>query len=497
MKFAKSRFSSLFALSLVLGAASVEPCRADLLFYTPGGLVVSGSRRSPVFMIQGKSSRNAKSYTFIHPRYGKMVFGLDEVEIKIAPSNNELFGRQMGKAKGNADKLMEAALWALHHGMLDQYHTAIDEAIKADPKHEKAKQAKTLRAQVEQPVPETEDARVEKELRDFCSKKTMEIQKSKHFMLLHDTPKKPGKFSKKTRAEERLGLLEKVYESFLMTFYSQGVPLEIPKERMKVILFEQYEDYKTFSVAMDADLIHALGYWSPTNNISVFFDHGSTEEFKLLTGLAKELARDGKEAVRAKASNAKDVVRLANALEIIVQVRQEGEDIKVVSHEATHQMAGNTGLFPRRIFTPRWVHEGLAAYFECPSDAEWSGIGAVNPQRLEDYKLIHSLGSKFSSIDYVVGDAIFKRNNDPGLQYMAYGQAWAMTHFMMSEHFPEFIAFYRRLGEMPSDMLMQYPTLLELFAEVVKVDPKALEVEYRTYMGGLKTDIDLILENDE
>ena len=74
----------------------------------------------------------------------------------------------------------------------------------------------------------------------------------------------------------------------------------------------------------------------------------------------------------------------------MIDLERENSDIEVVSHETTHQMAGNTGLLPRHVQVPRWVHEGLATYFETPNGASWGAIGAVNDSRLKLYRVLAS-----------------------------------------------------------------------------------------------------------
>ena len=38
--------------------------------------------------------------------------------------------------------------------------------------------------------------------------------------------------------------------------------------------------------------------------------------------------------------------------------------VATIIHEATHQLAANTGLMPRKVRRPTWAAEGLATYFE-------------------------------------------------------------------------------------------------------------------------------------
>ena len=186
---------------------------------------------------------------------------------------------------------------------------------------------------------------------------------------------------------------------------------------------------------------------------------------------------------------------MADTIELLVGISRENLDIEVVSHEATHQMAGNTGLFPREVVVPSWVHEGLATYFETPDDAAWSGIGAVNADRLERYRALEN-DRVHSNIDFIVGDQIFDTAASIQGTLHGYGQAWALTHFLMERHFKEFMTFYRRIGEMPPDVLISPQVLTDLFNEVFGSNRRGLDGEWRAYMRSLKTDLEIILEDE-
>jgi hypothetical protein len=64
----------------------------------------------------------------------------------------------------------------------------------------------------------------------------------------------------------------------------------------------------------------------------------------------------------------------------------------------------------------------------------------------------------------------------------------------MERHFPEFIQFYRRLGEMPPDVIISQDVLTELFHTTVGEASK-LDAEWRIYMRSLKTDLERVLED--
>ena len=59
--------------------------------------------------------------------------------------------------------------------------------------------------------------------------------------------------------------------------------------------------------------------------------------------------------------------------------------VSTIVHEATHQIAFNSGLHQRLSDCPKWFSEGVAMYCETPdlkSSEGWAGIGAVNRNRL-------------------------------------------------------------------------------------------------------------------
>jgi hypothetical protein len=322
----------------------------------------------------------------------------------------------------------------------------------------------------------------------------MKVQMSKHYILLHDTDPKPAKNRKVPRAQERLDLLEQVYESFLLKFYASGVELEIPKERLKVVLFQNHQDYLFFATKLDAGLSRAAGFWSSDNNTAVFYDNGTTEEFQQLVKMTEDLQDFKKDAVRARVGGAADIRRMADTLQYIVNMERENLDIEVVSHEATHQMAGNTGLLPRDVRIPSWVHEGLATYFETPDGASWGGIGTVNKDRLEWYRMLEP-DREHSNIDFIVGDQIFDYAGNHASKVHGYGQAWALTHFLLEKHFDGFIAFYRRLGEMPPEVILSQDSLNQMFDECIKLDRRSLDAQWRAYMRSLKTDLEIIQDD--
>ncbi len=471
-----------FLLSFVGSTAAV----GDIIFYEVPGLPI-------VVRLQGKATVNpGRTISYRHPKFGSLTLGMNSRETRIikAPTTVALFNRRLAKAK-TADQCMEASRWALRHGLLSKCYEAVDKALTLDSTYEDAKRVKALKAKIDQPLKDTgkEQAYLERTI-PF---QEMKFRKSEHFILMHDTPDRPGPNRKKARAVERLELLELVYESFLLRFYSQGIELKLPEERLMVVLFQRHEDYLEYATALSPSLSSASGFWSGDTNIAVFYDQGTHESFAPLVDLSKRLQKAKQTALKRRDAKTRDTVRMADTISMLVEISRENQDIEVVSHECTHQMAGNTGLLPRHVQAPTWAHEGLATYFETPNDASWSGIGAVNKQRLKLYKQL-SADREHSNIPFVVTDNIFAlASSDYGTLH-GYGQAWALTHFLMERRFSELMTYYRRLGEMPPHVKLNPSLLEEIFRDVFGNDITRLESEWRAYMKGLKTDVDRVLE---
>ena len=477
------RFGMLFSVAALVAVAE-SSTRGDIDKNRLPGLDME-------LILQGSVQTNqGGTRTLTHPKLGTLYFNLKDSTIIKVPTIPEQFNKQLGRAGSDANKRFEAAQWALSHGLLSSFYQAVEKTLEADPNHARANMVKKLKARMDSPLGDS--TQQEKELKDLVGRPDMTIKMSKHFILMHDTPSKPFEGRKIPRADERLLLLEQVYESFLLRFFASGVELEIPKDRLKVLLFSEHKDYLFFATKLDPSLSSAAGFWSPTSNTSVFYDNGTTEDFKQLLDLSANLQELKAVVVRKRVGGAADIRHLADSLKFLIGMERENLDVKVVSHETTHQMAGNTGLLPRDVRVPAWVHEGLATYFETSEGANWGGIGAVNEDRLNWYRALEP-DKEHSNIDFIVGDQIFDYAGSHASTVHGYGQAWALTHFLMERHFDEFIAFYRRLGEMPPEVQFSQATLTTVFNECIKKDRRSLDIEWRSYMRGLKTDLDIIL----
>jgi hypothetical protein len=419
-------------------------------------------------------------------KYRKRDEPLSIEEMIIVPTRKQQYQKQLNEAqKGGVEERLKLAAWTIKSGMVQEFYNAIEMVQQADADNEIAKRVLELKAKINVPIA---DSSAEQKYMSDKLPPGMKFKTSNHYIIGYDTPD--------AKAQERLDLVERVYETFMMFFAFKGRVLEPPPYRLMVTLFNEHKQYLDFSTRLDPNLNMAAGYWSPDSNLAVFFAQGTYPALKELREQGDRLDQIKKDLERQAVKDRGDIVRLSDTIKLLILVAVENQDLEVVTHEATHQIAGNCGLFPRRIRIPKFAQEGLAAFFESPNDATWSGVGAINKLRLQFYR---ALADRFndrehSNIDFVISDQIYTRAANHGSVLHAYGQSWALTHFLMDKHFDELQQFWKNLARLPADMIISESDLVRCFDDAFGKERDKLDMEWRRHMDGLKTDFDKLKE---
>lgn len=480
--YAPSYRVRIAAICFLFGMLRVESLNADFILYRLPGT-------SLVTIFEGKTKVHpGRIVEYTHPAFGSIAINSDDALVVKAPSRQEEFRKlfQQATRTKNIEDYLEAARQALKRGLLKEFYECCSAAYKIDPKNLTLLRLIEARKLVKQPLGDSSE--VVKNLREATALPTLKVDVSAHYVLLHDTGDAKVGRKRQTRAETRIELLETVYEAYFMKFAMDGVVLEPPKEHMMILLFGEEKTFLRYATLLSPELKMAAGFWSPKDNIGVFYDQGTSRMMKVLTEIAKDMQKD-KQKYRGTAVS-KDFAQLANSLDLLIKVAKEEADIEVVSHEATHQLAGNTGIMPRDKIGARWAHEGLASYFETPAGAGWGGIGAVNQTRLADYHII-SRDPKRTPLELVVSDGLFYVATTQEEAVEAYGQAWALTYFLMETRFNKLIEYYKKSTEFDNEASPQLR--IDAFTEIFG-DMRRLEREFHVFMESLKSDIDRIRE---
>lgn len=229
-----------------------------------------------------------------------------------------------------------------------------------------------------------------------------------------------------------------LHRSFLHYFASRGLATAKPRFPLVAVVLPDRRAFLKYAARENAQLpAHCAGYYSNFSNRVVQYDHG------------------------------------------------EGNNAELIIHEASHQVAFNTGLHHRGSPPPRWVSEGLGTMFEAPG--VWNSVAhpslkdRINRRQLEAFRKFLPDRPQGTLASFVSNDWLF-RTNTPA----AYAEAWALS-FFLSETRPRAWANYLRItSSTKRNANPTSPELLQEFISAFGPDLKSLESRYLRYISQLQ-----------
>ncbi len=245
-----------------------------------------------------------------------------------------------------------------------------------------------------------------------------EVYTTHHYLICHNTSREYAAWCG--------ALFERLYKAFTNFWSRKGMKLHEPDFPLVAVVFnsrESYGNYAKGELGESAESI--IGYYSLRSNRVTMYD---------LTGI---------ESLRSPGDRRGSPAQI-NA----VLARPEAEQIvATIIHEATHQIAFNSGLQTRFADIPLWVSEGIAVYFETPdlqNAKGWRTIGAVNESRLVRFReyLAHRPADSLKSL--ICDD---KRLRDARTALDAYAEAWALNYYLIHQHPKQYLAYLQMLAQ--------------------------------------------------
>jgi hypothetical protein len=162
-------------------------------------------------------------------------------------------------------------------------------------------------------------------------------------------------------------------------------------------------------------------------------------------------------------------------------------NIATVIHEATHQIAFNSGMHTRYADNPLWLVEGMAMYFETPdlsSKSGWKTVGAVNDLRLEQFQEFAARRRKPDSLATLISsDARFTDSDEMG---DAYAEAWALSHFLIQRKKDAYVKYLGMLAAKPRLVFDSPDERLAEFRAAFGADLEQLNREMLKHVRKLK-----------
>lgn len=246
-------------------------------------------------------------------------------------------------------------------------------------------------------------------------------------------------------AQAHLRTFDEIGRTFVSYFAKRSIPLDQPRFPLVAIVFASQSEFAQYAAKDGIRATTGLaGYYLRTSNRVASFEQGSR------TAQVGPVIRTGH--LPLPGGPAVFRIDLGRADKPHASVAGGVKDTLV--HEATHQMAFNSGLHNRAGSDPKWIIEGLATLFEPDAVrrnvASRSPASRVNDERLSWYK--QRLASNWNSnmlTDLVSSDRMFATD-----ALDAYSVAWALTFYLNETRPREYAKFLRILKE--RDPLAEY-----------------------------------------
>jgi hypothetical protein len=268
----------------------------------------------------------------------------------------------------------------------------------------------------------------------------------------------------KTYAQWVGGLLERLQDGFDSYWTKLGFKTAKPEFPLVVLVFDGVDSYGSYTKQdLQGDPRTVVAYYNQASNRVSLYD---------LTGV---------EALRGPGN------QRGSTAQINTMLSQPEAQLMVATiiHEATHQLAYNSGLQQRFADVPIWFSEGMAVYFETPDLTTvkgWRTIGEINRLRLTKYREHLPQKPRDSLSTLAMNNERFLRPRD---SLDAYAEAWALTHYLLKAKPQAYVAYLQKLSAKPPFVWDEPEERLKEFREAFG-DPKELDAELGKYIGQLK-----------
>ncbi len=281
------------------------------------------------------------------------------------------------------------------------------------------------------------------------------VHTTPHYVLCYDTSRQYALWTS--------SLLERLYRAFVNYWEGEGIKLREPEFPLVVLVFAERKTYDQMSREdLPGGAGNIIGYYSLRSNRINTFDLTGAEAFR---GAGN----------RGSLREINEMLSQPAAVPLVA----------TIVHEATHQIAFNSGLQTRYSDIPLWLCEGMAVYFEAPdlaSKSGWRGIGKVNYPRLDTFR--RNLGNwQNNTLKNLVSDN--RRLRDPRQASDAYADAWALNYYLIKYQPKSYAAYLKALSQKPPLQEDSPATRLAEFSEYFG-EPQQFEQDFLKQMGRVK-----------
>ena len=134
-----------------------------------------------------------------------------------------------------------------------------------------------------------------------------------------------------------------------------------------------------------------------------------------------------------------------------------------------------------RADNPKWLGEGLATYFETMGYRDAGPSGRRYPERYKAWRNAHEAGVLIPLERLLVRDDLF--DVSASMARVAYGQAWALVHYLFEKRPEQFFAYLRAVAASPRGTENRDRARLALFRKTFGDDLAAFERRWHRAMN--------------
>ena len=260
------------------------------------------------------------------------------------------------------------------------------------------------------------------------------------------------------------GLFERLNKAFYNYWERRGMTLHQPQFPLVALVFDSQSSYAQFARGELGEAAQSIiGYYSLQTNRMTTYD---------LTGVEQ-----GQPAGTRTSA--------ARINQILSQPAAE-RTVATIVHEATHQIAFNSGLQVRFADIPFWVSEGVAIYFETPdleSSKGWRNIGGVNRVNLINFRKVLKTRTP-DSLTVMLSDD--KRFRDPTTAADAYAEAWALNYFLLRTRTETYAKYLQALAQQTPLVTVEPEQRIAQFKQFFGDDLTTFDAEFLRYMRSVE-----------
>ncbi len=263
-----------------------------------------------------------------------------------------------------------------------------------------------------------------------------EVSLTRHYVVVHP----------RGQRDEWADRFEELYNRFEHYFRVRGFEFQEPPYPLVAVVFRNRDEYFRHAAATGTPMHpNTLGHYDPLTNRIFLFD--------VTGGKAK---------------------------------KDWSENATTIIHEATHQMAFNTGIHRRFAAEPSWVVEGLATMFEAPGvwnpENDHSQSDRVNRGRLDGFRRLVKEHDQPGSLAMLLSsDDAFRSDSDG-----AYAEAWALSFYLCETRPRQYCEYLAKTAERPPFSSYGAAERMADFEAMFGTDIKLFEAKFLSYMHDVK-----------